>query len=94
MKEVDALISSIDLKIRKLTERLNGLKEENADLKYKQSEFKSLIEQQTDKIRSLEKKLNQLAISQSLESTDIDSARKKIGGLVREIDRCISLLNK
>lgn len=94
MKEADMLISSIGLKIRKLTEKLNGLKEENADLKYKQSEFKSLLEQQTDKIRSLEKKLNQVTISQSLESTDIDLARKKIGGLVREIDRCISLLNK
>ncbi|HOW24711.1 MAG TPA: hypothetical protein PK711_03505 [Bacteroidales bacterium] len=94
MKEVDALLSDIYLKIRKLIETQNSLKAENAGLKESQKELKNLITQQATKIRVLEAKLDQYAVSQTLEYTDIDLARKKIGGLVREIDKCISLLNK
>lgn len=94
MKEVDDLLSDIYLKIRKLIETLDHLKGENAGLKESQKELKNLISQQANKIHVLEEKLNQITISQTLENTDIDLARKKIGGLVREIDKCISLLNK
>lgn len=94
MKEVDVLLSDIYLKIRKLTESLNTLRAENAGLKKSQTELKNLITQQINKIHVMEEKLNHVTISQTLENTDIDLARKKIGGLVREIDKCISLLNK
>ena len=94
MKEVNVLLSDIYLKIRKLIETLDHLKDENARLKESQKELKNLISQQENKIHVLEEKLNQITISQTLENTDIDLARKKIGGLVREIDKCISLINK
>ncbi|MDD5507848.1 MAG: hypothetical protein PHD25_05895 [Bacteroidales bacterium] len=94
MKEVDVLLSDIYLKIRKLIDTLDHLNAENAKLKESQKELKNLISQQENKIHVLEEKLYQLTISQTLENTDIDLARKKIGGLVREIDKCISLLNK
>ncbi len=94
MKEVNVLISSINIKIRKLIEKLDALKAENAELIKSQTELKTIIEQQSNKIHVLVEKLDHITVSQSLENTDIDLARKKIGGLVREIDKCISLLNK
>lgn len=94
MKEVDVLISNIYLKTKKLIESLNELKAENASLCQSQKELKNLIEQQTNKIHTLEIKLNQHTDYQLFEDINIDSARKRISGLVREIDKCISLLNK
>ncbi len=94
MKEVDVLISSIYLKIRRLIDTLNELKAENASLTKSQTELKNIIEQQTIKIHSLEEKLSQLSVYQSVDNKDVDSARKQISGLVREIDKCISLINK
>ncbi|MBP6978469.1 MAG: hypothetical protein PHD61_03985 [Bacteroidales bacterium] len=94
MKEVDGLISRIYLKIRKLIETLEELKAENTRLTQSETELKTLIEQQTNTIHTLEEKLNQVTANPSAGNQGIDSARKQISGIVREIDKCISLLNK
>ena len=72
------------------------LKQENADLKH-------LLMQKEQEILQLEQSRNELeaqytdlkmARTLSLYDKDIKDAKQRLSGLVREIDRCIALLNE
>ena len=72
------------------------LKQENADLR-------NLLMQKEQEILQLEQSRNELeaqytdlkmARTLSLYDKDIKDAKQRLSGLVREIDRCIALLNE
>ena len=95
MKEIDQLISNIDLKIKKLIDLQQSRKEELEVLKVKNKELTDIIENQKEQIRTLEEKNRILKVSKTLgDNYETDEVKKKITELVREIDKCISLLNK
>ena len=91
----DQLISSIELKIRNLIERQKTIKEENNYLKQQKEKITKTLEVQKSIITDLENKYRVLKVSKALEiNTGSQDVKKKITELVREIDKCISLLNK
>ncbi len=91
----DQLISSIELKIRNLIERQKSIKEENNYLKQQKEKITKTLEVQKSMITDLENKYRILKVSKALEiNTGSKDVKKKITELVREIDKCISLLNK
>ena len=95
MKHAETLITGIEYKVRKLTERNHSLKAENnkltGDLKSLQAQIENLFVQQ----RELENKLNVIKLAKSLNKEESRTDVKlKINELVRDIDRCIGLLNK
>ncbi len=91
----DQLISSIELKIRNLIEQQRSIKEENNYLKQQKEEITKTLEVQKSIITDLENKYGILKVSKALErNTGSKDVKKKITELVREIDKCISLLNK
>ena len=49
----------------------------------------------TENVRNLNNKLNDVSVSKSFETaqTDNELAKKKINMFLREIDKCIALLN-
>lgn len=95
MKEADQLISGIDLKIRKLIEQLRRKETENNDLLNEIKILNETINNHKEQIRTLEEKNRILKVSKTLEnSNESVEVKNKITELVREIDRCISLLNK
>ncbi len=53
------------------------------------------LENSNNKIKELEQKIDKLQLAGAFEvsAVDIREARQNIGRLVREIDKCISLLN-
>jgi len=94
MGDVVTLVSGIDFKIRKLIER-HGLllAEKERDIKEIQ-ELKQITENQKQTIKKLEEKLNLLKLAKALENKEGNvDAKLKISELVREIEKCIGLLN-
>ena len=88
------LISGIEYKVRKLLE----LKEKNNiiinTLSDQNKELNEQIEDQKLLINKLKEQIEKIKIAKSLENSDGSiEAKTKINELVREIDKCIGLLN-
>ena len=94
MKDVATLVSGIEYKMGKLIEQHHI---QRADIKAHANEIKELKQVVTDQkntIRQLEDKIKILKIAKTLETKEGNvEAKLKINELVREIDKCIGLLN-
>ncbi len=90
------IIGSIKEKITEIILKLESLKEENTKLKEKIDTLKKEKEEQEKQIEDLKTDYNNLKLAGALASGDSGNAeaKKQINVLVREIDRCIALLNK
>ena len=90
------LIGSFEGKLRHFMFLFDELKQENADLKLllrqKEEEIK-LLEQSR---KELEARYTDLKMARtiSLYDKDIKDTKQRLTSLVREIDRCIALLNE
>ena len=95
MQDLSILVSGIEFKLRKLIEQNNQLKIENAQLLKKNDEFNNIIEHNKKTIKESEEKYKVLKIAKSLESSTNSFDQKiKINEMLREVDKCIGLLNK
>jgi hypothetical protein len=94
MNKVLIIVSKLEEKVKKLVNLHHEISKENKSLKKEISELKNQIEKQKLIIHRLEEKNKVQKISKSLNSgKDTFNAKIKINELVREIDKCISLLN-
>jgi hypothetical protein len=95
MDHVAGYLLKIEEKIRILTENHQKIKTEK-DLLIKQSVIQQrTIEEQKIEIENFKKQVQALKIAKSVESNEeTGKVKDKIQDLVREIDRCIELLNK
>lgn len=86
----------LNKKIDELLERYSGLKAKNSDLKDEIEILKRDLQVKNEKIKDLEDKYERLKITGALmgEGRNAAEARKRINELVREIDRCVALLNR
>jgi len=95
MNPVTDHLQKLENKIRQLREDYLSIKKENEILIRQSVAEKTKIEEQNILIEHLNKQVQALKIAKSVESTqDTGKAKAKIQDLVREIDRCIELLNK
>ena len=95
-EEDKKLISSFEGKLRHFMFLYDQLKQENADLKH-------LLVQKDEEIKQLEQSRKELeaqytdlkmARTLSLYDKDIKDTKQRLTSLVREIDKCIALLNE
>ncbi|MCX6286854.1 MAG: hypothetical protein NTY96_07055 [Bacteroidetes bacterium] len=94
MDDVTTLVSGIDFKVRKLIAQQKKLRNENATLTIDLNQLKKANEEQKQVIKGLEEKIQILRIVKMSEGKEHNSDIKaKINELVREIDKCIGLLN-
>jgi len=86
----------LNKKLEELFERYNNLRTKNVELKSENESIKNLLQERNGKIKELETKYERLKISGALvgEGENAAEARKKINELVREIDRCVALINR
>jgi len=94
MQTLGTLAKGIEFKTRQLADRLRDLKDANKILEDRCRQLQESNEQYKQSTQELETRLQALkiakAIPQGKESAD---ARKKLNELLRELDRCIDLLN-
>ncbi|MGX8690053.1 MAG: hypothetical protein ACSW76_05335 [Bacteroidaceae bacterium] len=96
MTEDDSrLIEQFESKIRKLVDLYDTVKSSNNDLRSQLEAKDEEIRQLKDELAGLKESYQNLKRSKVLEVSghDIDDTKRRVSGLVREIDHCIKLLN-
>ena len=93
MKE---LVDSIEIKIKNLIDKYNQVKLENSNLLKKNNDLKLVLDEKNNKIIELQNKVKLMNITKNVDRSkdEVKSTRLKINEYVREIDKCIALLNK
>jgi len=95
MADVETLVASIDDKVQKVIERLHYLQKENEQSKQEIQEQNRINQRQNQTIEELEQKINLLKTTRNLEIKEgTVEAKVTINELLREIDKCIGLLNR
>lgn len=88
------VVEGIENKIKKLIFRNQQLSKENQDLKNERSLQEEKIRQLTAKILELEDQISKLKVSKVLTGKDNLQARHQINELLREIEKCYTLINR
>lgn len=94
MTNVNSLVSGIELKLYKLIERHEELTNKLDGYQEEIQELTKIHELQKNEIIKLKEQYRILKLSKTLETKEgAGEAKAKINELVREIDKCIGLLN-
>ncbi len=96
MTEQEAIITQLDEKITKLISLHEELKIGNNRLIGEKDELNKVISLKDNEIVGLHNKYEQLKLAKGLVSgsEDVHSTKLKVNKMMREIDRCVALLNK
>jgi hypothetical protein len=90
---LDNIVDSILVKSKRLVDQKNNLLEENKLLSSKIKELEAVISNQELKINDLIETQKVQQIAGVLGKDEKKTSLKKIDEVVREIDRCMALLN-
>lgn len=94
MADLSVTLSEIELKIRKLIALKNQLEEENSRLIRRNEELELELEMLNTENSELKNKINKLVIVNVLDNDkEVGESRQLIKALVKEIDRCVAMLN-
>lgn len=90
------ILEGIRSKIRTVKDRLDAQIDENRRLRAHNEDLQQMVQEKQVVIEELEEKNQQLTLAKSLlaDGESAQDARIKINRIVREIDKCIALLNK
>ena len=94
MKET---VVNIELKVNKIISLYRSLQKEKEEILEENTNLKLEVLERDENIKSLEEKIKLMRITRSVGDHDIEinkESRQKINEYVREIDKCIALLNK
>ncbi len=82
-------------KVEELISRYESLATENAGLRDSLAKSESDNQKKEQRIKELEKKIDNLRLKDAFLGTAVDrtQAKKKVSRLIKEIDACVSLLN-
>ena len=96
MTDVHQRLQHIEKLLLVLVDQYEKATHDVASLEQNVNELKSELEQKSQKIQELEGELRAARIAKGVASSaeDTELAKAKISTLVREIDRCIALLNE
>jgi ABC-type transporter Mla subunit MlaD len=96
MSDLSSITSSLENKIEKFVALHHSIKNELSALKIENTNLNLIIEQQKETLKVLEEKGKVLKLAKSLSTTNENTTdlKLKVNELIREVDKCISLLNK
>ena len=94
MSYTPLVLEGIENKVRKLIFSNQQLKEEKKQLSDKNQELQKQIEVLKNRISQLEDDNNKIKVARQLSGHDTMQARQQVNELLREIDKCYSLLNR
>jgi len=83
-------------KVEELISRYETLDREYAEVKARLEKCETDNQKKDLKIKELEKKIDHLRLKDAFlgSTTDRTQAKRKVAGLIKEIDACVSLLNE
>lgn len=92
------VVNSLAEKVGRVIEDNTRLRKECAELVAERDKFRGENRQLREKINELQRKLSLLELGEGFGGTQDEAAKKRaraqINRLMREIDRCIALVNK
>lgn len=96
MNEVSNKLASITEKLERVHRRFDKLKQENKTLEKKNTELMVMLDREKENVEALQNDYNRLKLAKTVVSTTADKAEMKfrVNELVREINKCIALLNR
>ena len=96
MSKEETLIASVKDKLKQLGDRNHSLKNQLTEVQKELSTLKEKLEERDSQVKELTEKNNVLKMAKSLSGSEDNTSetKYKINELVREIDKCIALLNK
>ncbi|MEW5675103.1 hypothetical protein ABGT15_02200 [Flavobacterium enshiense] len=95
MGGLSEIVDSLEVKIAKLVQRMEGLEQQNRELRNELSKSSDTISSQSEEIQMLKKQYETLKMTNSLLGSDENKreTKLKINSLIREIDYCIAQLS-
>ncbi|MCQ2268994.1 MAG: hypothetical protein MJZ83_09020 [Bacteroidaceae bacterium] len=90
------------IKLEKFEAHFHLLMEKYMQLKGEKERLNTLVQQQQEEIASLKEKNNELNVQYnnlklariiSVSGQDLEASKKRLAKLVRDVDKCIALLN-
>lgn len=95
MGDLNTVLLGVEYKLQKLVEKSKRYEDENRRLTAENEELQNTILEKNQIINKLKDELQKVKLARSIESDEGSSdAKLKINELVREIDKCIGLLNQ
>ena len=93
--EYQAALNRLKNKIETLVSQFEHTKAENERMALELTTFKKIINENKTTTSELEQRVNRLQMAEAFKasSSDVKEAKQKIGKLIKEIDKCIALLN-
>ena len=90
------IINNIEVKLGKFIAKHQQLSNEKLVLAQENNDLSDELKKKEDEISTLKDKIKLMNISKSVEISkeEVKASRLKINEYVREIDKCIALLNK
>lgn len=91
----EILLDTLKKNIQFVISKYESEHAQKVDLMTKLAIYKENLENSNNKIKELEQKIDNLQLIEAFKtsSADVKEAKHNIGKLVREIDKCIALLN-
>lgn len=97
MDALKNLVSDIEQKANQLVSKLNKLELENRQLRSRLDQAETMLDMQKKKTKELENKNSILKVSGSLNRNGDKQERQRaqavLDGLIKEVDRCLMLLD-
>jgi predicted nucleic acid-binding Zn-ribbon protein len=86
----------LNRKLDELLDRYSNLKRDADELRNGNGILKAMLQERDERIKELEIKYERVKLSGALlgEGENAHEAKRKITELVREIDKCVALLNR
>ena len=96
MANLDDIVSSFEEKVEQVIRFADGLKDGNRQLQQQVDELSAKLRAKSQEMEVLESKYQSLKLAKTLapSSEDIKNVKLKVNRMVREIDKCIALLNR
>lgn len=95
MQELVNVVDRIESKVLEMRNEFENCKAENAQLKQQNRSLSSQLEEHKNRLNDLQEQNKVVKIARSVVNDEDDrkEQRKRLNEMVREIDKCIALIN-
>ncbi|MCR9153468.1 MAG: hypothetical protein ACPGVV_09870 [Croceimicrobium sp.] len=96
MKAIEAKIRDLENLVHRMISDHIVLQKENEQLKAERSSLEANLQSRSEDFQKLELQLERMRLARGLagDPEEAKAAKAKLGSLMREIDRCIAMLNE